>query len=75
MAAVRALYEDVVPVLQVDWVSEDQRRAGAGPMLAPSRRKLSLVDCVSFQTMRHNGLRSVFCFDTHFREQGFETKP
>jgi len=75
MAAVRALYEDVVPVLQVDWVSEDQHRAGAGAMLAASRRKLSLVDCVSFQTMRHHGLRSAFCFDTHFREQGFETKP
>ena len=75
MAAVRALYEDVVPVLQVDSVSEDQHRAGAGAMLAASRRKLSLVDCVSFQTMRHDGLRSAFCFDTHFREQGFETKP
>jgi predicted nucleic acid-binding protein len=75
MAAVRALYEDVVPVLQIDWVSKDQHRAGAGAMLAASRRKLSLVDCVSFQTMRHDGLRSAFCFDTHFREQGFETKP
>ena len=75
MAAVRALYEDVVPVLQIDWVSEDQHRAGAGAMLAASRRKLSLVDCVSFETMRHHGLRSAFCFDTHFREQGFETKP
>ena len=75
MAAVRALYEDVAPVLQVDWVSEEQHRAGAGAMLAASRRKLSLVDCVSFQTMRNHGLRSAFCFDTHFREQGFETKP
>jgi|SRR6516164_9576803 predicted nucleic acid-binding protein len=75
MAAVRALYEDVAPVLQVDWVSEEQHRAGAGAMLAASRRKLSLVDCVSFETMRHHGLRSAFCFDTHFREQGFETKP
>jgi uncharacterized protein len=75
MAAVRALYEDVAPVLQVDWVSEEQHRAGAGAMLAASRRKLSLVDCVSFETMRHHGLRIAFCFDTHFREQGFETKP
>ena len=75
MAAVRALYEDVAPVLQVHWVSEEQHRAGVGAMLAASRRKLSLVDCVSFQTMRHYGLRSAFCFDNHFREQGFETKP
>ena len=75
IAAVRAFYEDVAPVLQVDWVSEEQHRAGVGAMLAAARRKLSLVDCVSFQTMRHHGLRSAFCFDAHFREQGFETKP
>ena len=75
LAAVRALYEDVVPVLQVDWVSEEQHSAGAGAMLAAARRKLSLVDCVSFQTMRQHGLRGAFCFDAHFREQGFEMKP
>jgi uncharacterized protein len=75
MAAVRAFYEDVVPVFQVDWVSEEQHAAGAEAMLAAARRKLSLVDCVSFQTMRRHGLRTAFCFDMHFREQGFETKP
>ncbi|HUI58554.1 MAG TPA: PIN domain-containing protein [Bryobacteraceae bacterium] len=75
VAAVRALHEDVVPVLQVDWVSEEQHRTGAEAMLAAARRKLSLVDCVSFQTMRRHGLRIAFCFDAHFREQGFETRP
>jgi uncharacterized protein len=73
--AVRGLHEDVVPLLRIDWVSEKQHHAGVEAMLAAARRKLSLVDCVSFQTMRHYGLRSAFCFDAHFREQGFETKP
>lgn len=75
VAAVRALYEDIVPLLQIDWISEEQHRAGPKAMLAAARRKLSLVDCVSFQTMRHHGLRSAFSFDAHFRGQGFDTKP
>jgi uncharacterized protein len=75
LAAIRTLWEDVMPALHVDWVSEEQHRAGIEAVLAASRRNLSLVDCVSFQTMRHNGLRVAFCFDTHFREQGFETRP
>jgi predicted nucleic acid-binding protein len=73
--AVRALHEDVIPLLQVDWISEEQHRAGMEAMLAAARKKLSLVDCVSFQTMRNRGVRTAFCFDAHFREQGFATKP
>ena len=75
VAAPRALHEEVTPLLQVDWVSEEQHRTGVEAVLAASRRKLSLVDCVSFQTMRNRGVRTAFCFDPHFREQGFATKP
>jgi len=73
--AVRALHEDVTPLLQVDWVSEEQHKAGVEAVLAAARKKLSLVDCVSFQTMRNHGTRTAFCFDAHFREQGFTTRP
>lgn len=75
VAAVRALHEDVIPLLQVEWVSEEQHQAGMEAVLAAARKKLSLVDCVSFQTMRSRGVRTAFCFDAHFREQGFATKP
>lgn len=75
IAAVRALHEEVTPLLRIDWVSEEQHRAGVEAVLAASRKKLSLVDCVSFQTMRNRGVRTAFCFDAHFREQGFATKP
>jgi len=34
-----------------------------------------LVDCVSFQTMRARGVRTAFCFDAHFREQGSAAMP
>lgn len=75
VAAVRALHEEVMPLLQVDWVTEEQHRTGVTAVLAASRKKLSLVDCVSFQTMRNRGARTAFCFDAHFREQGFATQP
>lgn len=74
IAAVRIFQEDVLPLLQVDWISEERHRAGMEALLAAGRKKLSLVDCVSFQTMRANGVRHAFCFDAHFREQGFLTK-
>jgi uncharacterized protein len=75
VAAVRALHEEVMPLLQVDWVTEEQHRSGMEAVLAASRKKLSLVDCMSFQTMRNCGVRTAFSFDAHFREQGFVTKP
>jgi predicted nucleic acid-binding protein len=73
--AARAFHEDVVPLLQVDWITAERHRSGIEAMLAAGRRKLSLVDCVSFQTMRQYGVRVAFCFDAHFGEQGFHIKP
>jgi predicted nucleic acid-binding protein len=75
VAAVRSFHEDVVPLLQVDWITEEGHRAGAEAVLAAARKKLSLVDCVSFQTMRRLGVRTAFCFNAHFSEQGFTARP
>lgn len=75
MAAVRGFQEDVMPVVHVEFVSPEQHRSGISALLAADRRGLSLVDCVSFEVMRHLGIRTVFCFDTHFREQGFTFIP
>ena len=75
LAAVRALHEEVTPLVAVDWITAEQHRAAMEAMLAAGRKKLSLVDCVSFQTMRARGVRTAFCFDAHFREQGFLSKP
>ena len=70
LPAARAFHEDVVPLLRIDWVSEQRHKAGMEAVLAAARKRLSLVDCVSFQTMRDLGIRTAFCFDDHFREQG-----
>ena len=44
-------------------------------LLDAGRRKLSLVDCLSFAVMREMGIREVFVFDQHFAEQGFRCHP
>jgi predicted nucleic acid-binding protein len=75
LAALRAFHEDIVPLLNVEWISEQMHIAGVAAVLAAARKKLSIVDCVSFQIMREQGIRAAFCFDRHFREQGFELLP
>jgi predicted nucleic acid-binding protein len=75
LEAVRAFVENVLPVVQVVWVSEADHEAGLQGLLAFGHRRVSLVDCVSFVQMRRLGLECVFCFDPHFTEQGFECVP
>jgi len=70
--AVRTFEHDIYPLLHIEWVDEPIHRAGMAAVIAASRRKLSLVDCVSFEVMRRSGLHQVFGFDPHFEEQGFE---
>jgi predicted nucleic acid-binding protein len=70
--AARGFIEDIVPVMQVEWVTEVDHGQGITAVLTAARRQLSLTDCVSFSIMRRLGLRKVFCFDKHFQEQGFE---
>jgi predicted nucleic acid-binding protein len=68
-------HENILPILNVEWVTELDHHKGISTVLAFSRRKLSLVDCVSFEIMRRLGINRVFCFDTHFAAQGFECLP
>lgn len=73
--AVRIFEEDVLPVIAVEWIEEPVHRAGVSALLAALKRKLSLVDCVSFETMRMLGIKKVFAFDHHFKEQKFTCIP
>jgi predicted nucleic acid-binding protein len=73
--AVRLFEQDVCPVLGLEWIDEPRHAVGMASVLAAGRRKLSLVDCVSFAAMRDLGLRDVFAFDEHFAEQGFTCLP
>ena len=75
LGAVRGFQEDVVPILQVEFVSPEIHQAGMAALLSAGGRGFSLVDCVSFALMRDLGIRMVFTFDPHFKEQGFRPLP
>jgi predicted nucleic acid-binding protein len=59
-------------LLQVHWVTESEHQAGVQALMIAGRRKLSLVDCISFKVMRARSARVAFAFDEHFVEQRFE---
>jgi len=75
LEAVRLLQRDVIPVLDVAWADEPIHLQAVSAMLVANRRQLSLVDCASFGIMQQLGISSVFAFDPHFSEQGFEVFP
>jgi predicted nucleic acid-binding protein len=75
MKAVRDFHQNMVPVLHVVWISEEDHNNAIEALLLSNRRRLSLVDCSSFVTMRRLGISMAFAFDPHFIEQGFEVLP
>lgn len=75
LAAVRFFQEEIVPVLRITWVDATLHHASMSVVFAAGRKKLSLVDCVSFETMRMEGVTTAFTLDRHFREQGFTCLP
>ena len=74
-AASRAFHQDLWPILHIEWVDAKVHAAATVILLSAERRKLSLVDCVSFEIMRLHQIDTAFTFDRHFREQGFVCLP
>jgi predicted nucleic acid-binding protein len=72
IAALRVLVEDILPVIRVHWVSPEEHQAAVSALLTAGRRDLSLVDCVSFDSMRRLGVPEAFAFDRDFVGQGFQ---
>jgi len=75
MPAVKVFQEDIIPVLTIQWIDHASHQTAAGIMLTSKRKKLSLVDCVSFETMRRLGIKTSYTLDRHFKEQGFKCLP
>jgi predicted nucleic acid-binding protein len=75
LAAAKDFDEDVLPVVRVHWVDEHLYRLGADRLWREDRRHLSLVDSVSFEFMRIEGIATAFAVDPHFAEAGFKTVP
>lgn len=72
LEAVKILVDQLLPVIEVDWLNVEQHEWAIQSVLTANRRNLSLVDCSSFATMRRLGIKTVFTFDEHFKEQGFD---
>ena len=73
--AARDFDEEIVPSLSVYWVNDDLYRRGADRLWQEDRRQLSLVDCVSFEFMKRQGVTIAFATDPHFQEAGFRLTP
>lgn len=74
-SGVRALHQDLLPLLDVMWVEPGLHDAAVTASLAAQRRSISLVDWVSFEFMRREGIDSAFAFDADFASQGYRALP
>jgi predicted nucleic acid-binding protein len=72
LRALRTFSEDMLPVIDVRWITADDHAAALQSLLTANRQRLSLVDCVSFFVMRTDGIHRAFAFDRHFAELGFD---
>jgi predicted nucleic acid-binding protein len=75
MEAVRGFQNDLLPLVNIEFVLSEIHRSAVSVLLSASRRNLSLVDCVSFEMMRTLEIKTAFVFDLHFKGQGFDTLP
>lgn len=75
MEAVKAIQSILVPLLDIEWIDAEIHGSDMEAFLKASRRKLSLVDCTSFEIMRRREIRRAFAVDGHFPEHGFQQIP
>ena len=57
--------------LRTHWVTEDDHDSAVELHSREGRRRLSLVDCVSFIVMRRLGIGAALAFDNDFQIEGF----
>jgi predicted nucleic acid-binding protein len=69
--AVRSFPADFAPLIEVVWVDHVLHEAGLDLLVERGKRLLSLVDAVSFVTMRRRNADEAFAFDPYFEQEGF----
>jgi predicted nucleic acid-binding protein len=73
--AVRDFVAQLLPELDLLVVGADGLGRALSAVVATDRRKLSVVDCASFEVMRGHGIDRALTLDRHFAEAGFEVRP
>lgn len=71
----RRLLQDVVPLLDIVWITPELHAAAVDAHLADLRRPTSLVDHMSFTVMREHAITDALAFGRHFADAGFDTRP
>jgi predicted nucleic acid-binding protein len=74
-AAVRDLFDALIPALTLVFVDATLHARAAAAYLAGLSRRVSFVDRVSFQLMRDASLDRAFAFDRDFATEGFALVP
>ena len=75
LPAVRDLIDEIFPLLSMEWVSSELHIRGVERLFKEDRRRLSLVDCVSFEFLRSAGIEDVLGLDPRFESAGFRLLP
>ncbi len=75
MAAVRRLLDVLGPTVTVHCVGAALHDAAVAALLTADSRSVSLVDRVSFELMRREGITEAFTFDEDFVAVGFSVVP
>lgn len=73
--AVRSLFDDLLPVIEIRWIDEATHRLATAAMLGSLSRAVSLVDWTSFVAMRESMIDRAFAFDADFARQGLRAIP
>lgn len=74
-APARRLLQDILPLLDIVWITPDLHAAAVDAHLADLRRRTSLVDQISFTVMREHAITDALALDRHFAEAGFNPRP
>jgi predicted nucleic acid-binding protein len=75
LAAVHDLQSRIVPLLTIRWIGEVRHRRAMERLLRTDRRRLSLVDCSSFDIMDADGIAEALALDRDFEAAGYRVVP
>lgn len=72
---VQRMHLDVLADVAVRGPDDATFDAAVAALLAAERRSVSLVDRISFEVMRREGITEAFAFDDDFTDAGFSVRP
>jgi uncharacterized protein len=69
--AAKVWHRDILSIIEVMWIDENIYQKAYELWLTLGIIPVSFVDCTSFVAMHHRNIEKVFCFQTHFKNHGF----